>query len=114
MRLTKSTNSVTTASFRVHIYVGTSPTTTAGDAVAWAAATTGALTEAGFFTFTFAATDQYSDGASMQSLPSVGTEMSVTQDALNGAAAVYGLVECTSAYTPGANEVFTAQLEVWF
>jgi hypothetical protein len=105
-RLTKSTTTIANASFRLHIYLS-SPTGIAnGDNGAWS---TNISNHIGYIDSSNAiafvnGTSQ--TGATMDS----GSEIILP---INQNDTVYGLLEARAAYTPGAQEVFTVNLDIY-
>ncbi len=103
-RLTKTTASITNASFRLHLF-SASPAVANGD--------NGALVPTliapylGALDFTFAL--GFSNGSVANGIPVVGSEVNVF---LTGNYALYGLLEARGAYTPGAQEIFGASIEL--
>lgn len=102
--LVKNNNSLTNASFRVHLYQFM-PTSSAADGGAYM--TDQALTELDYFDLTMQRA--YADGARGWGAPSVGT--SAIFDASAGSCNLYALVEARAAYTPASGEVFTVIVE---
>jgi len=107
-RLSKSGASTTNASFRVHLFK-TSPSTTAGDNVAFSAAVNGvAAVYLGSIDVTMDRV--FSDGAKGMGALDLGPCISF--QAATGATAIFGLIEALAAYTPASAETFTLELEV--
>jgi hypothetical protein len=104
VRLRKSGTSITSASFRLHLY-NVSPTVSNGDNGAWL--TTGAGTYIGSFDITM--DKAFSDGAVGVGIPTVGTDIRFR---LRSGSTHYGVLEARAAYTPANAEVFTVELEV--
>lgn len=104
-RLFKSTNTVTNANFRLHLYAA-SPTPSNGDNAAWL---TTISTYLGSMDVTtgFAFSDP---GAGGLGVPNSGSEIGVS---LASGQTIYGLLEARAAYAPGNAEVFTVILEVY-
>lgn len=102
-RLLKSGATVTSASFRVHLYRD-SPTPTNGDNGAWLTTVSGYL---GFFDLTMAQT--FSDDAQGRGVPSVGDAIRCMP--ATGSRTIYALLEARATYTPGSSEEFTLYLE---
>lgn len=103
IRIEKSTNTLTSANFRVHLYE-TSPTVTNGDNGAWLTTYSGYL---GAFDITI--DRAYSDPAAHGSgVPIVGSEVIIDATVEK---IIYGLVEARNSYGPGSGEVFTITLE---
>lgn len=101
VRLRKSGTSVTNASFRIHFYT-TSPTPSNGDNGAWL--TNNVANYAG--AVDVVVDRAFTDGASGNGIPLIGSEINFTADTY------YGLIEARGAYTPANAEVFTVILEV--
>lgn len=107
VRLRKNGAGITNASFRLHLY-SASPTQTGGagagtgDNAAWS--TDQAATYVGAMDIT--CDKAFTDGASGNGVPNVGSEINFTSDTY------YGLLEARGAYTPAAQEIFTIELEV--
>jgi hypothetical protein len=111
-RLIKSTASLTNAQFTVHLF-NTSPTVTVGD--------NAQLNNAGLFACNNAAnyigpipvtmTTAFSDGATGSGLPGGGAGADEFLFKLTAGTTLYALLEARAAYTPGAQEIFTAKLE---
>jgi hypothetical protein len=100
-RIRKSGTSITNSQFRLHLY-SASPTVTNGDNGTWLS--DNAANYIGGFDVTI--DKAFSDGASGNGLPTVGSEINFTSDT------IYGLLEARAAYTPASAEVFTLTLEV--
>lgn len=101
-RIKKSGASVTTASFRLHLY-SSAPTTIAnGDNGAWQ--TDGAANYLGSLDIT--CDKAFSDGAVGNGIPTVGAEINFTSQT------IYGLLEARGAYAPANGEAFDVSLEV--
>lgn len=106
IRLHKSTNSVTNAAFRVHLFSALPTFTSSGDNGVFATVVaTAAANWIGSFDGTMVA--RTADGASVVLVP---TEGAIIPQALAAGSTIYGLVEVLAAYTPGNAEVFTAEL----
>lgn len=104
-RMKKSTASITSAAFRLHLY-SASPTPSNGDNGVWLS--TGAATYLGSLDITF--DRAFTDGATGNGTPSVGSEITFK---LASGSIIYGLIEARSAYTPGNAETFDVTLEVF-
>ena len=106
-RLKKSGTTVTNASFRLHLYA-TAPTPTNGDNGVWLTTHSAYL---GSLDLDLSGGNGrvFSDSASVIGTPAVGSEINF---ALASGQLIYGLLEARGAYTPVAQEVFTADLEV--
>lgn len=101
-RITKSGTSVTTASFRVHLYSSATITCANGDNGAWSTDQA-----ANYFGAIDVTVDKaFTDGAVGHGVPLVGTEINF------GINTYHGLLEARGAYTPSSAEVFTIELEV--
>lgn len=100
-RLRKTGTGITNALFRLHLY-SASPTPANGDNGAWS--TDKALNYVGSIDFTV--DKAFTDGASGNGVPNVGTEIVFTADTY------YGLLEARGAYTPISAEVFDISLEL--
>lgn len=103
-RLHTSSTSITSASFRVHLY-DRIPTIANGDNAAWSTTVTGYLGS-----FEVVLDKAFSDGAKGIGVPSIGSEINFTAAA--GDTSVYALIEARAAYTPTSAEVFTLALEI--
>ena len=101
VRLRKTSTSITNASFRIHFY-RSSPTCSNGDNGAWLTNQSANYVGAVDITCDRA----FTDGASGNGVPNVGSELNFTSDTY------YALIEARGAYTPGNAEVFTVELEV--
>jgi len=102
VRIIKSGTSVTSSSFRLHLYSSATITCANGDNGAWS--TNQAANYFGAFDITV--DKAMTDGAVGNGIPLVGTEMNF------GINTYYGLLEARGAYTPSSAEVFTVELEV--
>ncbi|TYL80171.1 hypothetical protein [Bradyrhizobium cytisi] len=104
VRLSKSSASLTNASFRVHLFK-TAPATLPADAATFAAGVSGVAAVAlGYVDITM---DQaYSDGA--KGFASINAK---AFDTAAGSQNIYALIEARAAYTPASAEVFTVALE---
>lgn len=100
-KLKTSNTSLTSASFRLHLY-SAAPTVTNGDNGAWLSA--GAANYLGSVDFTLARA--FSDGATGISTVLEGQEINFTTDN------VYGLLEARDTYTPASAQTFDVSLEV--
>lgn len=109
VRLTKSTTSLTNATFRVHLFESSS-TLSVGDNGAFNASGVLAVNNALAYVGSFAITVQNSgsDGAIGFGVPLVGNGVTLQP---GSGTTIYGLIEVTGAYTPGNAEVFTVYLE---
>ncbi|MET4482986.1 hypothetical protein [Bradyrhizobium sp. F1.13.3] len=104
VRLSKSGNVLTNASFRVHLFK-TAPATLPVDAAAFAAGVSGVSAIAlGYVDITM--DQQYSDGA--KGFASIQAK---AFDAAAGSQNIYALIEARGAYTPASGETFTLALE---
>lgn len=102
VNLKKSATSVTSASFRLHLYTS-SPTVTNGDNSAWVS------THSGYIGSMDVTVDKaFSATSGGIGVPLIGAEINVypTTNTL------YGLLEARATYTPASAEVFTAVLEL--
>ena len=101
VRIAKSNTSITSASFRLHLYAA-SPTPANGDNGAWS------TDQAAFYMGSFDVTmdKAFTDGAVGNGVPAVGSEVNF------GRNTYYGLLEARAAYTPASAEVITVELEV--
>jgi len=106
-RLSKTTTSLTNASFRVHLFK-TAPTTTSGDGAAFSGVAGVAAIHLGYVDITMDVA--FSDGAKGVGAPAVGSCISF--DAPSGTTNISALIEARAAYTPGSAETFTLALEV--
>ena len=105
LKLTKSTASLTNASFRLHLFLAQPATITNGDNGAFSVSGV-AAGAVGRFDVTM---DQaYTDGAAGWGVPINGFDMSIK---LAAGQVLYGLIEVRGAYTPGSAEIFTATLD---
>lgn len=104
-RLRKSGTSITSASFRLHLYLS-APTPSNGDNGAWL--TSGVANYLGAIDITL--DKVFTDGAAGNGVPNVGGEINV---ALASGTTIVGLLEARAAYTPVAQEVFTCSLELY-
>ena len=102
VRIVTSSTSVTTASFRLHLYNVATITCANGDNSAWS--TSGAANYLGRVDVTV--DEAFTDGA----CGSATTEIN-SHPVANGLS-VYGLLEARSAYTPTSGETFTVKLEI--
>lgn len=101
VRIKKSGTSITSSSFRVHLY-GTGTITVAnGDNGAWSTNQVARY----FGAFDVTVDRAFTDGAMGVGGPATGSEM-------NGQGPLWGLVEARGAYTPASAEVFTIELEM--
>lgn len=103
-RLRKSGTSVTSASFRLHLYRA-SPTPANGDNAAWS--TDQVANYLGSIDVT--CDRAFTDGASGNGVPNTGSEINFK---LSSGQVVYGLCEARAAYTPASGETLTWELEV--
>lgn len=102
-RLKKSTTSITSAQFRLHLYTS-SPTCANGDNGAWS------TTHSGYLGSLDITCDKaFTDAAGGEGIPATGSQIEV---ALTSGQTIYGLLEARAAYTPGNAEVFTVILEL--
>lgn len=102
--ITKTTASVTNASFRLHLF-SSSPAVSNGDNAAIVPTLKALYLGALDFTFNLG----FADGTVANGIPLTGTEINIFS---TGNYALYGLLEARAAYTPGAQEVFSASLEI--
>lgn len=109
IRLHKSAASVTNAQFRVHLFSATPVISTNGDNAAFASVVAGSANWLGSFDGTMLAT--MNDGAVVNCLP---TGPLLRRDYVGDPSTLYGLIEAVGAYTPAAQEVFTATLVTEF
>ncbi len=104
-KLEKSTTSVTSAFFRLHLYQ-TSPTVTNGDNAAWLSI------KAGYLGALDITVDRaFSDGASGIGVPVIGSEIIAIP--ASGTVNIFGLLEARGAYTPGNAETFLPSLRTY-
>jgi len=103
-RIAKSGTSVTSASFRLHLYIA-APVPANGDNGVWL--TNGAASYLGFMDVTV--DKAMSDGAAGHGAASIGPGI-LYQLAAGGQ--LYGLLEARAAYTPANAEQFTVTLEI--
>jgi hypothetical protein len=104
VKIRKSSNVVTNASFRLHLYRGGAPTVTNGDNGVWLSTYSGYL---GAFDVTV--DKAFSDASAGVGIPLLGLETSVNQSTTTP---IYGLLEARAAYTPTSGEQFWVTLEV--
>ena len=102
VRLRKSGNTATNASFRLHFYTAV-PTVANGDNGALAATQT--ANYVGNVSVTLIGGN---DGASNVAMASPALPFVLTP--VSGVRTIYGLIEATGAYTPAAQEVFSTQI----
>jgi hypothetical protein len=105
-RLQKSTTTTANAAFRLHLYTA-APTIANGDNAAWSTTRAGYL---GSIDFASANALAFSNGAAINGLPVLGSEMSVK---LASGSTIVGLLEARAAYAPGNAEVFEIELETF-
>lgn len=112
VRLTKDDDDVTNASFRLHLF-DSDPVATAPEGGDNAAIQlNGALSSyLGSFALDMTATgiDIHNDGNAADGVPINGVDIVVS---LSSGKAIYGLLEARGVYTPAAEEVFTAYVEI--
>jgi hypothetical protein len=112
VRLSKNSNGITGASFRVHFFKGL-PTVTVGDGGVLATAYNGiAAIEIGYTDVTMDMA--YSDGAKGFAgglKNSDGTFRQALFDTNAGTTSLYALLEARGAYTPISGEIFTLAVE---
>lgn len=109
VRIEKSSNNVTTASFRLHVYTSL-PTVANGDNGVWLS------TKSGYLGSIDVTVDKaFNDSAG----PAVGYGANATGSEINlatlggtGKNTLYGLLEARSAYTPTSAETFLVTMEV--
>lgn len=108
VRLSKSSTTVTLATFRLHLFSTNPAPPTNGDNGALATARSG---YAGYIDLdmTAASARTFSDGVEVIGVPAIGSEITIRS--ADGSNAIYGLLEARAAYTPTANEVFTVEIE---
>lgn len=105
-RLTKSTNSLTNALFRIHIYNVAAPTFANGDNGVWSSS--GFANYLGSFDINM--DRAFTDGNFGVAGPTLGTVLIGAP--ISGARTIAYAVEARAAYTPGNAEVFKAYFEV--
>lgn len=113
VRLKKSGNSLTNASFRVHFYT-TDPTASApsnGDNGAWATVEAGYLGSVDV-TIDKAFIDNSGPAVGI-GVPNAGSEINFNATGGTDKQTVYALVEARGAYTPASAEVFTVTPEIY-
>jgi len=103
IRLQKTGAIVTNAQFRIHLYDAAPVVSTTGDNAAFASVVAGVAKWLGSFDGTMVASQ--SDGAAVNCLP---TGNFLRRDYIGDPGTLYGLIEALAAYTPIAEEVFTA------
>jgi hypothetical protein len=103
-RIRKSGTSVTSASFRLHLYTSKAITCANGDNGAWS--TNLASNYVGAFDITV--DKAFTDGASGNGIPIMGSEINFQRNTY------YGLLEARDAYTPSSAETFLVELEVMY
>lgn len=109
IRCHKSTNTVTNASFRIHLYLVLPTFTSAGDNSAFSTVVaTGNTSWRGSYDITFSHAS--ADGASGIAVPSDGVIFPM--NIVPAGNPVYGLVEARAAYSPGNAEAFQFRLLV--
>jgi hypothetical protein len=106
-RIKKSTNVVTGASFRLHIFKADPGTLGVGDNVAMGTTAIPLANWMGAMDCTM--TQQGSDGAKGIAVPVEGAEINFK---LASGQTIYGVLEARGAYTPGSAEVFIVDLEL--
>lgn len=102
VRLTKTNNSPTTATFRAHLY-SSSPTSAAGDNAAYSTNLSGWLGAIDVPLMT-----PFTDGCASVGAAVAGSEFLIRQAA---GSTVYALLMALGTYTPASQEVFTLTLE---
>ncbi len=103
--IVKSGTSITSASFRLHLYQ-TLPTVTNGDNGAWLSI------KAGYLGSLDITVDRaFSDGAVGIGVPTIGSEI-ITLPA-SGTVNIFGLLEARNTYTPGNAETFLPSLRTY-
>lgn len=103
-KLSKTNTTITSASFRLHLYTA-SPTVTNGDNGAWLS------TESGYLGSLDITVDKvFSASSAGYGVPQNGYEINA---ALASGLTIYGLLEARAAYTPANAEVLTVSLEAW-
>lgn len=105
IRFFKSGTSLTSASFRIHLFTKTPTTITNGDNGAFSVSNISDYLGA----FDVTLSRAFTDGAFGVALPMSGNEV----NALNNSYYLYGLVEARGTYTPASGEVFTATIEFY-
>lgn len=103
VQLEKSTESVTNAQFRVHLFTA-APTSLAGDNAAYDISNGMAKGYLGYVDVTM--NQQLGDGAFGRA------DCDIDFDTVAPANDIYGLVEALAAYTPASAEIFTLKLEL--
>lgn len=103
VRLQKSATSVTSASFRLHLFDSAPTVATTGDNGAIPTDVTAVTKWLGSFSGTMVAS--FADGAAVDLLP---TPSFLTRNYIGDPGTLYGLLEATATYTPASAEVFTA------
>lgn len=105
VRLNKSTNTTTNATFRIHFYTQ-SPTVSNGDNGAWLTPVAGYI---GSVDVTIS--KAFSDPSAQDvGVPTNGNELNFALTGTN--TTIYALIEARAAYTPGSAEVFTVIPEI--
>jgi hypothetical protein len=107
-RLTKTTTSVTNASYRLHLYSAL-PAVANGDNGAFSS--TQAANYLGSIALDLTTTPgaKFSDGAAGHGAMAAGADANVR---LPSGTTIYGLLEVLAAYTPGSAEIFTVTLDL--
>lgn len=105
IRLQKSSTGMTNPSFRLHVFDSIPAITTTGDNGAIVADVTGVTKWLGSYAGTMATA--FLDGSAVDCLP---TQAIFARTYFGGPGTLYGLIEATAAYAPGAQEIFTATL----
>ncbi len=104
-KIKKSATSVTSASFRLHLY-GASPTIANGDNSAWS------TTESTYYGAIDVTVDRaFSDSSAGFGVPVTGSE--INAHLRSGGKKIYGLLEARGTYTPASAETFSVTLEFW-
>lgn len=104
LKLRKSGTSVSSASFRVHLFRAAPATVTNGDNGVFSVS--GAADYLGAFDVTI--DRAFTDGAAGFGVPVVGSDASIK---LAAGTSIYALIEARAAYTPASAEVFTVEAE---
>lgn len=105
-RIRKSGTSVTSAAFRLHLFLAAPATITNGDNGAFSVS--GSADYLGALDVTV--DRAFTDGAVGLGVPLSGSEINFQ---LASGQVIYGLLEARAAYTPAAQEQFTVSLEVY-
>jgi hypothetical protein len=107
-RLAKSTTSVTSASFRLHLYAAL-PTVTSGDNGVFSSTQAANYVGSIPLDLTTIPGAKFSDGAAGHGSMAAGADANIR---LPSGTTIYGLLEALATYTPGLSEVLTVTLDL--